>query len=389
MLMKAKPKILLFIDWYRPGYRAGGPIQSCANLVDSLSDQFDFNIVTRNTDYCSIEPYLGIVPDTWIQQNNGSRIFYFSDKNLALSSIKEICRDPSYDLVYVNGIYSLYFSIAPLFFLRKDKKKKVIVAVRGMLASSAIQVKKHKKSVFIFLSKLFGLYKRVLFQASTNLERNDIVLAMGKNAAIFLAPNLPAKINNYGLKPLAKEFGKLKLVSIARISPEKNLLFALNVLKNCKASIEFDFYGPVYDKNYFEQCMRFCKDLPSNIVVNYRDAIESNKVNDILKQYHYLFLPTLGENFGHVIFESLSVGCPVIISDKTPWRQLQSKGVGYDLPLEQKAMFVDCIERVAELDQQAFSQTSVNAASFAQGYLNADASLNQNKQMFESQLNIS
>jgi hypothetical protein len=52
-------------------------------------------------------------------------------------------------------------------------------------------------------------------------------------------------------------------------------------------------------------------------------------------------------------------------------------------------MFVDCIERVAELDQQAFSQTSVNAASFAQGYLNADASLNQNKQMFESQLNIS
>ena len=45
-----KKKILVFIDWYLPGFRAGGPIRSCANLISHLSDEFDFNIVTTDTD---------------------------------------------------------------------------------------------------------------------------------------------------------------------------------------------------------------------------------------------------------------------------------------------------------------------------------------------------
>ena len=41
-----KKKILVFIDWYLPGYRAGGPIQSIANLVNHLDDELDISIVT-------------------------------------------------------------------------------------------------------------------------------------------------------------------------------------------------------------------------------------------------------------------------------------------------------------------------------------------------------
>ena len=35
-------------------------------------------------------------------------------------------------------------------------------------------------------------------------------------------------------------------------------------------------------------------------------------------------LPTGGENFGHAIFEALSCGVPVLISDQTPWRGLEA-----------------------------------------------------------------
>ena len=38
----AKPRVLVFIDWYAPGYKAGGPVRSLVNLVDHLRDRIDF-----------------------------------------------------------------------------------------------------------------------------------------------------------------------------------------------------------------------------------------------------------------------------------------------------------------------------------------------------------
>ena len=48
-----------------PGYRAGGPIQSVYNLAKLLSKNFDVKVVTRITDYASIEPYEGVSADVW------------------------------------------------------------------------------------------------------------------------------------------------------------------------------------------------------------------------------------------------------------------------------------------------------------------------------------
>jgi hypothetical protein len=44
-LMKLKKKILCFADYYLQGYKAGGPIQSIANLVENLSDEFEFPMI--------------------------------------------------------------------------------------------------------------------------------------------------------------------------------------------------------------------------------------------------------------------------------------------------------------------------------------------------------
>ena len=37
-----------------------------------------------------------------------------------------------------------------------------------------------------------------------------------------------------------------------------------------------------------------------------------------------MFLPSKGENFGHIIMESLAASTPVIISDLTPWKDLEN-----------------------------------------------------------------
>jgi glycosyltransferase involved in cell wall biosynthesis len=46
-----------------------------------------------------------------------------------------------------------------------------------------------------------------------------------------------------------------------------------------------------------------------------------------------MVLPTYNENFGYVILEALLAGCPVILSDQPPWRDLEARQVGWTIPL--------------------------------------------------------
>ena len=73
----SKKKILVFIDWFRPGFRAGGPVQSCVNLIDHLKSEYDFSIITSDTDYMEDKPYAGIKSDEWIVREDGVRVYYF------------------------------------------------------------------------------------------------------------------------------------------------------------------------------------------------------------------------------------------------------------------------------------------------------------------------
>ncbi len=67
----------------------------------------------------------------------------------------------------------------------------------------------------------------------------------------------------------------------------------------------------------------------------------------MLPGYDRFFLAPFSENFGHAINEALSAGVPVVISDKTPWRNLQEKGMGWDLPLDNRRAFIEVIEAMA------------------------------------------
>src|SRR5690606_30696259 len=101
-----------------------------------------------------------------------------------------------------------------------------------------------------------------------------------------------------------------------------------------------------------------------------------------LKQYHVLFMPTKGENFGHIILESLTTGCPVLISDRTPWKNLQEKGIGYDIPLDDISGFHKAIEELALLDQEQYDRLSRNAFEFAKAYSQDENHLKANKELF-------
>ena len=377
-----KKKVLIFIDWYLPGYKAGGPVQSISNLVEHLKEEFDFSIITRNTDYCERTPYSNILSNQWNALSNGIKVFYFSEEELTYTNIRNLIRKTDYDYVYLNGIYSLYFTLIPLFYLRKKYNKTIVIAARGMFSEGSLSVKKMKKRIFIRSVKVLRFFDKVIFHATSEAEKWEIRAVMGENVAIKTAAVLPQRFAMTELALRNKKVNCVRLVNIARIAPEKNTLYALQILKLVKQNVEFDFYGPIYNKDYWAQCQQALIELPSNVKANYKGSLESNKVLDVLSLYDFMFMPTTGENFGHIILQSLVVGCPVIISDKTHWKNLTEKRIGWDITLNKSLEFAKIIDFTAKMMASDYNMLSKAAYDYGQKYINNKELIEQNRHLF-------
>ena len=98
------------------------------------------------------------------------QVYYFSQKNLSFGNIKKLINSTEFDSAYVNGIYSPYFSIMPVYILKKLNKP-VVVAARGMLNAQAFSVKPLKKKIFIEAAKVAGLHSTTIFHATNEEEK--------------------------------------------------------------------------------------------------------------------------------------------------------------------------------------------------------------------------
>lgn len=366
-----KPKVLILIDWFLPGHKAGGPVKSIYSLVKSLQNQVDFYIITMNTDIHSNKAY-PVKPNTWTTYEQ-IPVFYFSKTHFSASTLIAQIRKINPDLIYLNSLWSYYFSILPLTLKRFGLLSiPILLAPRGMLEYGAMHTKSLKKNITLFLLKTLGFYKNVFFHATGKEEQQSIEKYFPK-APVVQIQNL-SYISDIPVSSIEKKKHHLKLFFLSRISPIKNLEFAIQTLQRLNASrsfIEYDIYGHVEDKAYFQQCRNLINQLPENIKVSYKGIIEFDAVAHIISHYHFLFLPTKNENFGHSIVETLSCGRPVLISHCTPWNAVNTNNCGYALPLDEQ-LFAEKLQTMLEMDNHTFQTMCRNAQTFIQQRLNTE-----------------
>lgn len=378
--MNSKKKILIFIDWFLPGYNAGGPVRSIANLLEHINNFFDFFIVTSDTDYLQSEPYDNIESNKWLKFNEFVKIIYLSKQNITYKKISSLVRHQNYDLILINGIFSRYFSIYPLLIAQKYNKK-IIVSPRGMLSKQAFSRKSLIKKAFVKITKIFSFYKTVTFHTTSKQECDDVKRLFPNNNNYFI-PNLTRKFDSNFFSKIEKKKGSIKLVSIARISQEKNTKFAIEILSDIKeGEVEFDIYGGIYDKNYWNECKEILSNF-TNVKVKYCGSVETEKVQETFANYHFAFMPSKAENFGHSILECLSSATPVIISNTTPWQNLSNIGVGWDIGLENKEKFVDVLKMCIDMDNNQFQQMKRNCLDFAKNYFEKNTNAEKYIKMF-------
>jgi len=251
-----------------------------------------------------------------------------------------------------------------------------------MLAKNALAIKMLKKKLYLGYSKLIGRYKKVIWHVSTEHEKKEVIDVFGSNSNVKIAMNMPG--GKVDFKERIKIKGEVKMYFLSRIAIKKNLLFALQLLSrvNNKYSITYDIYGPVDENNYWEECQMIIKELPENITVNYKGAINHNTLGDVLTGYHFFLLPTLNENYGHVIVEAFNFGCPVIISDNTPWKSLENKGAGWEIDLDNQKEFIKVVEKCADLDQKEFNELSKSTYDFGVSVLQDPSWIKENHELF-------
>jgi len=361
-----KKKVLLFADWYAPGYKAGGPIRSCVNFTQHMERQYDVYVFTSDRDLGDHQPYENIETNRWVQTEGSACLYYCSPEQLSLMNIRRQILSIRPDFIYLNSMFSLYFTIYPLLLHRwSPKQAKLILSPRGMLRESALSFKPAKKKLFLYTFRMLGLHRRVSFHATDATEQKDIQKYFGPSTEISLIPNLPGALASHSPDRIGKQSGELSMVFVGRIHPIKNLDYLLRVLARIDSPIRLTIVGSLEDRPFWEKCREMISGLPSALAVKYLGELAHDEILPVIREHHIFVLPTKGENFGHAIFEALSQRRPVMISDQTPWRNLRQANAGWDLSLEDPGLFEKAILEAIGWDQAEYDRWSEGAYKLA------------------------
>jgi glycosyltransferase involved in cell wall biosynthesis len=379
-----KKKIVIFIDWYVPAYRAGGPIRSVLNITSTFGEQADFFIITSNKDLGEEQPLKGVKENSWTSVGT-AKVMYVDSTNQTAENYKKLLTEIQPDVVYFNSLFSKNFTLMPLSLVKKDpqfKGVKIILAPRGMLGKGALAIKPLKKKLFFLYVRLTKLFKNITWHASTQQEVNEIQAQFSKNAQTVVAENLAILPQDVCIKSKSSQ-EKLKVLFVSRISVKKNLQLVVEAIAKSKhkRNIQLTIIGGVEEESYFKTIESMLKN--EQIDYYYLGAIPQDQLRGYYENSHLFCLPTWHENYGHAIVEALSFGLPIVISQNTPWRNLQEKGVGYDLPMEVSA-FAKVLDEFVEMNEEVYALYSSNAIEYSKAILLNPEVIESNRKLFLS-----
>lgn len=377
---------MVVVGSYLPGFRGGGPIQSIANLTEVLGSEFRFHVVTSDRDVGSDHAYPAVAGGVW-QTSGKCLVRYLGPRETGLV-FRRVLRSTPYDVLYLNSFFSPRFTILPLA-LRKVgaiARTPVIIAPRGEFSPGALSLKATKKRLWLAAARILGLYKDANWHATSEHEADLIKNVMGRKARVSVAPVL-AHVSDSDLSQETREdkrSGTARIVFLSRISPKKNLRFAISLISaRTGGDTVLDIYGPIDDEDYWGECRRMidAADDP-DVSIRYRGELEHSRVASTLSQYDLFLLPTLGENFGHVILEALAAGCPVAVSDQTPWAEIEKADAGWVIPLGERDRWEAAIQETVDWDEETMQARRVAAKGLAQSRGSSPRNIELNRRLF-------
>lgn len=348
-------KVLILMGRYLPGHKDGGPLRTIVNVTEALGDEYDFYVVCLDRDHGDSAPYPDIESGTWNKVGKAN-VWYVQPGGFTNELLLRLASDK--DLIYLCSFYEDYGYRTLLLRKRGRITIPVVLASMGVFSESALAHKSLKKRLFIAGCKLSGLFTGITWSVTSELEAAELTRAIGAKAAYIIAEDLPR--SRVPGSPM-RTYHPLRIVFLSRICEHKGLLIAIQAIKTSGIDCFFSVCGPVQEPEYWHEC----KHRLQGLTWEYKGDIPADDVQNELSRHDIMLLPTKSENYCHVIFEALSVGCIPVISDTTPWGSVQEAGAGFVLERSVK-QFAEALKAMAVAPPDQLREMARSAVSLAQ-----------------------
>ena len=144
--------------------------------------------------------------------------------------------------------------------------------------------------------------------------------------------------------------------------------------------VEFHIYGVIDDQEYWNS---FKAELESSSYVDMKYM--GVELPDIYANADFLVLPTKHENYGHVIVEAWSNGCPVIISRNTPWKNLHVQDLGWDVDLKNFDNLVATLQEAVDLDFTSYIAQVTACYNYFRDVITDSEVIEANRKLFSNE----
>jgi glycosyltransferase involved in cell wall biosynthesis len=378
-----RPTILVLLGCFWPGNDSSGPNQSFKALATARGDEFDFRLVAR--DRPTGAPSEGANTQTWVDLGF-ARARYRQIGRLGAKNLRELINQTPHDALWLNSMFDREFSLPALALRRLGliARKPTLLSPRGEFGAGALDIKAGRKRLFFDIARRADLWRGVTLHATSEIEAADMTKGAAGANQIVVAPNIRLPPDQTPF--VASADGALRLAFVGRIVPVKQLDYALGVLGGVKARVNFEIFGPAEDEGYWRRCQEIIARLPPHVRARWHGETSNDGIIARLAETDLFFLPTAGENFGHAIFEALASGVPVLISDQTPWRDLEQSRAGWDLPLATPERFAAAIETLAATPEAARAEWRRGARDAARRWIENSGAIARNVAMLRAMI---
>ncbi len=166
-------------------------MRTIVNMVERLSDRFDFHIVTRDHDgNLDTEAYTTVAINDW-NVIGRAQVYYLSRDNIRIRVLRTLISSIRPDAIYTNSFFSsLTIFALQLRKLRLIPQLRVIIAPCGELSDASLRVHPQKKVFFVRFSRILSLYTNVVWKASTQHDFADIQLLGVCGGSVLVGPDV-------------------------------------------------------------------------------------------------------------------------------------------------------------------------------------------------------
>ena len=367
----------------------GGVARTLFALVEALAADFRFSVITSAFDDPAAGPMRSVKPSKW-STFGYAMIWYERRYRISAWRTATLLKEIRPQLVYLNSFFDYRFTILPLFITRMTSRKTpVVLAPRGEFSVGALALKRRKKRVFITAFRMLGLHKAVTWHAVTAREKADIERVFGTGARIHVAISLRTGFSvggegQYHDQRSGTDPHCCSLVFFSRIVPKKNVATAIRAMPLVKGKARLSIAGPIEDRRYWDECLDLIGNIGDPEIIEYVGVIPADEVVGFLGRFDLFVFPTLGENFGHVVVESLAAGTPVIVGNDTPWHHIEAAGAGWICDPASPEAVAGLIDRFLALDEDTRMRMRTAARELARQVLNDPRGVDANRAMLHA-----